>query len=269
MKSRETPNAAEAIALRLRNEIIDDLADGDHIGSAEALAVRFAVSGPTIRQAMRVLEAEGLVRVRPGNRGGFFASTPSIDVVSRSASALLRRQGADLADFMVVYELIVPEIAAQVSASPDIAARQRLPHYVEQQWAQATEISLTTALDIWANFGHEVVHLCESQSLALVAAVLNDLLFELRPRFEALPADISRSVVNDLREGHRRLARAISDGDAAQARLEMTPAHVLPGLTAILASASPDASTAMIRQETGDGGRSPRDSGLPVPLASL
>jgi GntR family transcriptional regulator, transcriptional repressor for pyruvate dehydrogenase complex len=241
MKARETPNAAEGIAARLRSEIIDDLADGDLIGSAEALAARFGVSGPTIRQTMRVLEAEGLVRVRPGNRGGFFASTPSIDVVSRSASALLRRRGAGLADFLVLYQLIGPEMAAQIAASPDIAARQRLPDYVEQQWARATEMTVTTALDVWANFGHEVVHLCESQSLALVAAVLGDLLLELRPKLETLPPDISRSFVNHLRDGQRRLARAISDGDVAQARFEMMPTTVLPGaLHAILAGRAPD-----------------------------
>jgi GntR family transcriptional regulator, transcriptional repressor for pyruvate dehydrogenase complex len=117
VRERVTPSAAEAIAQSLRRQIVDEFADGEHIGSAEDLMDRFQVSGPTLRQAMRVLEAEGLVKVRRGNSGGFFASTPSIDVVSRSASALLRRQGAQPADLIYMAQLIGP-----VSASPSTDA---------------------------------------------------------------------------------------------------------------------------------------------------
>jgi DNA-binding GntR family transcriptional regulator len=146
---------------------------------------------------------------------------------------LLRRQGADLADFMVIYQLIGPEIAAQIAASPDVAARQRLPDFVEQQWARPAEVTLSTALDNWANLSHEVGHLCESQSLALIAAVLGDLMLKLRPRFEALPPDVSRAFVKHLRDSQRRLVRAIRDGDVARARLEMMPSNIFPGLPAI------------------------------------
>jgi hypothetical protein len=72
MRARQTPSAAEAVAESLRIQIIGDMANDDHIGSAEDLAKRFDVSLPTIRQAMRVLEADGLMRARPGNSGGFF-----------------------------------------------------------------------------------------------------------------------------------------------------------------------------------------------------
>jgi GntR family transcriptional repressor for pyruvate dehydrogenase complex len=226
---RRTPNAAESIAICLRREIIDDLADGDHIGSADQLSARFGVSDPTIRQAVRVLEAEGLVRVRPGNKGGFFASTPSIDVVSRSASALLRREGADLADFIAVVKIVAPELTAQVAASPDVVKREALPAFVEEQWAQANELNMQTAIDITVGLFREFGSLCPSPSLTLIAAVLADLSFDLASTMaQAFPNETGRDYAEQTRDGHRRIARAISRGDVAKARKE-----VLPQLTMI------------------------------------
>jgi GntR family transcriptional repressor for pyruvate dehydrogenase complex len=224
MPMRPTPNAAESIATRLRREIIDELADGDHIGSADQLGARFGVSDPTIRQALRILEAEGLVRVRPGNKGGFFASTPSIDVVSRSASALLRRQGADLTDFLVVAQIVAPEMTAQIAGSPDVARRRELPAFAEKQWAQAGEINLQTAMDITVDLFREFGPLCPSPSLTLVATVLGDLAFDLASKMtQAFPPTTDRHYAEQIRDSHRRLARAISRGDVEAARNQVAP----------------------------------------------
>lgn len=229
--SRRIPNAAESIAVRLRREIIDDLADGDHIGSADQLSARFGVSDPTIRQALRILEAEGLVRVRPGNKGGFFASTPSIDVVSRSASALLRREGAGLTDFIAIAKIVAPEMAAQVAGSPDVARRRELPAYVEKQWAQARQINLQTAIDITLNIFREFGPLCPSPSLTLVATVLGDLAFDLASKMaQAFPSKIDQHYTEQIRDGHQRLARAISHGDVEQARNEVAPIPIIAAL---------------------------------------
>jgi DNA-binding FadR family transcriptional regulator len=226
--ARRTPNAAESIAARLRREIIDDLTDGDHIGSADQLGARFGVSDPTVRQALRILEAEGLVRVRPGNRGGFFASTPSIDVVSRSASALLRREGADLYDFSALAKIVAPEMAAQIAGSPDVAKRRELPAYVDMQWAQATEVNLQTAIGITVNLFREFGPLCPSPSLRLVATVLGDLAFDLSSGMaQAFPSETDQRYAEHIRDGHRRLARAISRGEVEQARNELAPVPVL------------------------------------------
>jgi GntR family transcriptional regulator, transcriptional repressor for pyruvate dehydrogenase complex len=219
VKERVTPSAAEAIAQSLRRRIVDEFADGEHIGSAEDLMDRFQVSGPTLRQAMRVLEAEGLVKVRRGNSGGFFAGTPSIEVVSRSASALLRRQGAQPADLIFMAQLIGPEIAGRAASNPDKAARRRLADHINEVWADGTDATIENAVNAAVGVARTMGELSGSPSLALFSAVLSDLVIDLLSEVaRATPSDVLREYARKIRAGHKRLARAIARGDVDAAR---------------------------------------------------
>jgi GntR family transcriptional regulator, transcriptional repressor for pyruvate dehydrogenase complex len=219
MRLRQEPRAAEAIAERLRVQIIGELSDGDHIGSAEGLAKRFEVSLPTIRQAMRALEFEGLVLVRPGNSGGFFASTPSVRVVSRSASALLRRQGAHVADLLGCVELIGPQAAARAAANPDESARQRFASYVDEVWTNEADMTLDTVFEITVEVARLLAELCDSPSLALFESVLIDLVVDLQPAVApVISPELLTAYTQQLRDGHKLLASAIRKGNASKAR---------------------------------------------------
>ena len=62
---------AEIVADELRRQIIDgELVDGDLLPRQELLVEQFNVSLVSLREALRILETEGLVSVRRGNRGG-------------------------------------------------------------------------------------------------------------------------------------------------------------------------------------------------------
>src|SRR6266511_3932371 len=69
---------AEALARRLEARILDGgMRAGDRVGTKEDLRERFGVAVATVNEAIRLLQARGLVQVRPGPRGGVFASEPS------------------------------------------------------------------------------------------------------------------------------------------------------------------------------------------------
>ena len=62
---------AETVAAELRSRIL--VGDGPHdyrLPTQEQLVKEFGVSYPSIREAIRILETEGLVTVRRGNVGG-------------------------------------------------------------------------------------------------------------------------------------------------------------------------------------------------------
>lgn len=69
--------------------------DGVLIGSEGDLVQHLKVSRVTVRQAARLLEREGVLRVRRGINGGYFASRPSVQMVETVVSAYLNTLGLD------------------------------------------------------------------------------------------------------------------------------------------------------------------------------
>jgi DNA-binding GntR family transcriptional regulator len=59
------PKAAELLAARIRGQIIrSELKEGDALPAESELMETFGVSRPTLREAIRVLEMESLLRMR-------------------------------------------------------------------------------------------------------------------------------------------------------------------------------------------------------------
>src|SRR5437667_10602842 len=67
-----------------------ELSPGDRLQSERELAEQVGVSRITVRDALRVLEARGLIRVKVGARGGAFVADPNTDRAPQSLSMLNR-----------------------------------------------------------------------------------------------------------------------------------------------------------------------------------
>lgn len=87
--SINTESAASQIAKRLRAAILEGkLRVDERLPTEEELADRFGVSRPTIREALKRLAAQNLVRSRRGPSGGTFVTSPSIDEAMESLAAV-------------------------------------------------------------------------------------------------------------------------------------------------------------------------------------
>jgi len=103
MRPREftvrVPKTAELVAHQLRRQIVlGELRSGDALPPEATLMIEFAVSRPTLREAFRVLESEGMISVQRGSRGGARVRAPSGDFVARYVGIVLEHRGATLAD---------------------------------------------------------------------------------------------------------------------------------------------------------------------------
>lgn len=96
-----SPNRmSEAIVRQIRELIrTGRLRPGDRLPSERDLGERVGVSRVTVREALRVLEAGGLIEIRVGARGGAFVTSPS--------SAKI---GTDLADLVTLSPLTPVEV---------------------------------------------------------------------------------------------------------------------------------------------------------------
>src|ERR1700749_63002 len=96
------PKPGELIATHLRRQIVrGELRPGETLPAESLLMEQFGVSRPTLREAFRILEAENLLSVRRGSRGGARVIAPDASAAARSGGRLLQMQGETIND---VYE---------------------------------------------------------------------------------------------------------------------------------------------------------------------
>jgi GntR family transcriptional repressor for pyruvate dehydrogenase complex len=88
---------------------------GELLGSEEALTAKLGVSRTTIRQVARLLESEGLLRVRRGINGGYFASQPDLQTIETTVSAYLDMVDANVEDTTVVGSVLWVEVVRRAA----------------------------------------------------------------------------------------------------------------------------------------------------------
>ncbi|MDT3439266.1 GntR family transcriptional regulator [Pseudofrankia sp. BMG5.37] len=117
-----TQRAAAVVATEVRCRIADGrLQDGDRLPPIMELAKEFGVSRPTLREALRILEMERLLDLRPGDRAGPSIRHPASDRAAQLAGNVLEAQQTTVADFARAVQLIEPAMielaASRVSRS--------------------------------------------------------------------------------------------------------------------------------------------------------
>src|ERR1700734_4530962 len=123
------PKAAELLAARIRGQIIRrELKEGDALPAESELMETFGVSRPTLREAIRVLEMESLLRMRRGSRGGALVTAPDPRVAARAVGVLLQLRGVSLRDIHEARTMIEPMAARHIAESRDSRAALEILH---------------------------------------------------------------------------------------------------------------------------------------------
>ena len=95
------------------------------------------VSSPTLREAFRVLESEGLIVVHRGARGGARVRLPDVSVTGRHLGLLLQIRGTTLDDVFAARVVIEPAAARQVAERGSEVAVARLRDAIDAEEAAA------------------------------------------------------------------------------------------------------------------------------------
>lgn len=190
------PKTAELVASQIRNRIIRGQLKADEALPSEAtLMDDFHISRPTLREAFRILESEGLISVRRGARGGARVHVPDTDTAARYAGFVLQSRNATVADVMQARVIVESPAAGIVARRRDrVSCARKLRVWVDEMAAQ-----LDTP--IWAEKFHEfnrmLVAMTGNETLVLLTAMLENI-------GDAATADYVRTThAEDVKLAHR------------------------------------------------------------------
>jgi GntR family transcriptional regulator, transcriptional repressor for pyruvate dehydrogenase complex len=107
---------SQMVARELLARLADsNLKPGQTFATEAELLDQFDVSRPTLRESVRILEAQGVLEQRPGRGGGLVVRRPSIDMLAQSLSIYLRFNGVPFLSVLKAREIIEPALAAEAA----------------------------------------------------------------------------------------------------------------------------------------------------------
>lgn len=122
----QVPKASDALAAELRERILtNEFAEGAALPPEREIVVQTQMSRATVREALRILEVQGLVRIKIGRGGGAFVQRPGKDSVASTVSLLIRGRQIRLSSLLETREAIEPycaRLAAEHRTAEDLAA---------------------------------------------------------------------------------------------------------------------------------------------------
>ena len=166
------------IADVLRSRILSgELKDGDLLPKQEEILDEFRVSKPSVREAFRILETEGLITVRRGNVGGSVVHVPKTELVTYMLALVLQVRGVTLADAGAALRQLEPAAAALCASRVDrhekVVPLIRSAHeQLERALRDGDEMA---AIHASRRFHELVVECCGNETMRVVVGTVEGL----------------------------------------------------------------------------------------------
>ena len=233
------PKMAELVSQQLRRQIVrGELKEGDALPSEAELMTQFGVSRPTLREAFRVLESEGLITVRRGAHGGARVQIPNGDIAARYAGLVLEFRGTTLEDVYDARNIIEPPLAAMLARKRTKADLTRLR---EVHDAAREHLDDGNALVRVHNEFHAVmIELAGNQTMSVLSGMVRHIIDQSSFRHVAADAG-SPANIRSIRKGFRAHELLIEhvearDADAAE---QLWRTHLAEAEKYMLSDANP------------------------------
>jgi DNA-binding FadR family transcriptional regulator len=218
----------EQVAERIRQLIFDEtIQPGYRLPSERDLSERMGVSRVVIREAMRVLNAQGLLEVKPGS--GTYVKALSPHHVSDSISLFLRLRQAkppyhDLMEIRRNLETEIAGLAAQRATDENIHAMESAIEGMETHQYDPADF---TKYDL--AFHSALAAATQNELYPMLLTPIADLLLDFRR--DAYLID-SREAIEGGLKYHRDILHWVKQGDVQKARVAME-AHLIQAEAAI------------------------------------
>ena len=232
MRARRTDKTAPVRSGRVFGSVLNELQQrlsqgewqpGEHLPSITQLASDFAVSTGSVREALRSLQSQGLVRIEHG-RGVIVISTSSEESPFDADSA---DSMDNMAAFAEARRLIEPELAAYAAERGSDSELAEILHFALTMEQQAGSGLDFVGPDI--SFHRSIAQASHNPVLRQMLHGMHDL-FVISRRLTSQELGMTERAVRY----HRLIAEAIYERNPTQARLLML-AHMNDALSSVLA----------------------------------
>lgn len=215
------------VAEVLRNRILSGaVKDGDAFPKQEQLLEEFRVSKPAIREALAILELEGLVSVRRGNVGGAVVRLPTPRDAAYMVALVLQSQAVTLADVGVAVASAEAMCAGQAAQRRD-RRRAVLPDLLRVHKAAVATGGQEPAFSAEARRFHEALVHASGNATMLMLVGLLEALWAAHERRDRVTNPVVDPAVQQMGlAAHERIMEHIAAGDADAASRE-THRHAL------------------------------------------
>ncbi len=211
------PRLHDQISQQL-NKLIEEglLKPGDRLPPERDLAERFKVSRNSVRDALRTLEARGLIEVRQGD-GAYIRETTSAETYRAMIDVLASKKEA-IHEIMQVRKIIEPGVAAYAAQKVSPVDLEALEEILRRQEAKAAVDDPGVEED--SLFHYTIARMTGNSFLMRLLQVINENLTESRDLILRYPNTRSAT-----RIGHRQIVKALRERDPEAARQAML-AHI-------------------------------------------
>jgi len=205
------------LANDLRQMILDGtLRDGAPLPTERDIVERTGLTRSAVRDAIRILQAEGLVETKPGRFGGSVARQPSDEALARYLGLFMTGRSISLLSLLQVREALggtVASLAALNRSEDDLARLEDIGRRLEDA---ADDVA--TFLRENADWHVALAVATHNELLAAFAKAISSLVFKSTASDNLASPDIRQLVI----QAHSRIVSAIRAGDAETASRRMS-----------------------------------------------
>jgi len=210
------PRTSEVLARELRRQILAaGLPTGAPLPTERDLVAQTGLSRTSVREALRILEAESLVTTRPGRAGGTVANRPDEQSLGRSVSLFVYGRGIRPSSLLEARETLQPALAALAAQNRTDAELRNLTEVTQRVEDALGDVP--RFLDENVNWHWAVADASHNELLRAFMASISNLIRKFTDIENFSTDEVRRQVI----KAHRRILEAIAarDADAAHRRM--------------------------------------------------
>ena len=173
------PKTGEVIAQRIRRRIVTgELPIGERLPAEEELTQEFGIARTTLREALRVLESEGLIKILRGRGGGPIVTRPTVGTLSKGLAVTLQLDGTTVGHLDEARQLLEPRLAGKLALDHTAEDITDLYEIVAMAEEAAEKNDRKMFVKAAARMHQAILYRSGNPAISILAALVNDLVYD-------------------------------------------------------------------------------------------